>query len=788
MKLKGSLSSRWVFSRFATKMAYLLGADSTDKTPSRSAKLIIHEASMPSPTHHPLTSWPKWIWIAVALIGILSTTTILNSKDEDEYHKIQLSGGCEAETFALLPKLKSPGPARITHCKDGDGTLASIETSIFPAGTEEVHLSVTGYPEVDGIDIRVISEKGEHLHTFHLPNAGERWKRVSLAIPPEAKRQTFRIQLADETSGFRGWAGLTFTSPPSPWLVLKAFLPMAAFILTCHLWLLAIAWLLPSRLVLDQRHSTIAIITLGALCWLSAIITFASPMAGYYYTRAAIYLPFLLVICKITLQRKVSDFDVLISANKDLLATSAFSILIIWIGLYPFDWTGESWTTPANRWREMPIDNWIPFIFADMLAQGEIRIPMEGNWQSSDRPPLQAGLYLLMNAIPFFEVHAGIRYQLISTWAQTLVLVPIYALLGKALDDCARRIIVLAIMFSPVVILNSLFVWPKLLAACYCMIYHFTLFHRGSQNPGHNWIWTALAAAFALLSHGGTLFALMGSTLAYLISRNNSLIRIAKIATLSIVTYLPWIFYQRLVDPPGDRLVKWHFAGQIDPSPASALSSIISAYENLSLSGWMAARISNFYVMLRHSIDFFHDVFMIAYEHDPTIIQTFIDRSFFFHSYAAWFTNPILCLVSLAFARWHPAGKNHTGRLRTHLPGAWPAVILSCVLWCLLMFQPGSTVIHQGSYFFNILCMVLSLLLLSRVSSRLLPIVATLHILLFLSVYTPNPYGGGHLYMFLTLLFTLLCVSSSLLPRSPGNLSSDHETVVSSKQGIFPGS
>ena len=104
------------------------------------------------------------------------------------------------------------------------------------------------------------------------------------------------------------------------------------------------------------------------------------------------------------------------------------------------------------------------------------------------------------------------------------------------------------------------------------------------------------------------------------------------------------------------------------------------------------------------------------------------------------------------------------------------------------MFQPGSTVIHQGSYFFNILCMVLSLLLLSRVSSRLLPIVATLHILLFLSVYTPNPYGGGHLYMLLTLLFTLLCVSSSLLPRSPGNLSSDHETIVSSKQGIFPGS
>ena len=172
---------------------------------------------MPSLTSLTLPSWLKWTWVIVALVGILSATVTLNSKDENEYHGIQLSGGCEADTFSLLPKLTSPGPARITHCEGGDGTLTRVETSIFPAGTEEIHLLVTGYPEMDGIEIRAISENGEHLHTFHAPNAGERWKRISLAIPPEAKHQRFRIQLADETSGFRGWAGLALTSPPSPW-------------------------------------------------------------------------------------------------------------------------------------------------------------------------------------------------------------------------------------------------------------------------------------------------------------------------------------------------------------------------------------------------------------------------------------------------------------------------------------------------------------------------------------------------------------------------------------------
>ena len=406
---------------------------------------------------------------------------------------------------------------------------------------------------------------------------------------------------------------------------------------------------------------------------------------------------------------------------------------------------------------------------------------MEGDWLSSDRPPLQAGLHLLMNSIPFFDAHAGIRYQLISTWAQTLVLVPIYAFLGKVIDAHTRKALTLAVMFSPVVILNSLFVWPKLLAACYCMIYHFTLFHRESKDSEHSWIWSALAAAFALLSHGGALFALMGSTLAYLIWRNRSLLRIIRIAVLGMGTYLPWILYQRLVDPPGDRLVKWHFAGQIAPSPGGTLQTIISAYENQSFSGWMEAKVSNLSVIFKHSIDFFHDVFMIAYEHDPAVIQTFIDRSFFFHSYAAWFTNPILCLVALAFTLRHGARRNHTGHSLTYPEGAWSAAILSCALWCLLMFKSGSTVIHQGAYFFNILCMVLSLLLLGRISGRLLPIVATLHILLFLSVYAPNPYGGGQLYMLLTLLLTLLCVASCLLPFRPGKLATGHENVRSER-------
>ena len=102
------------------------------------------------------------------------------------------------------------------------------------------------------------------------------------------------------------------------------------------------------------------------------------------------------------------------------------------------------------------------------------------------------------------------------------------------------------------------------------------------------------------------------------------------------------------------------------------------------------------------------------------------------------------------------------------------------------MFKSGSTVIHQGAYFFNILCMMLCLLLLGRISGRLPPIVAALHILLFLSVYAPNPYGGGQPYMLLTLLLTLMCVASCLLPCRPGKLATDHENTVRAERVTLP--
>ncbi|WP_225852883.1 hypothetical protein, partial [Haemophilus parainfluenzae] len=43
----------------------------------------------------------------------------------------------------------------------------------------------------------------------------------------------------------------------------------------------------------------------------------------------------------------------------------------------------------------LPPDNILPYLFAERLYHGIDPRPLLGEWQSSDRPPLQAGLLLL---------------------------------------------------------------------------------------------------------------------------------------------------------------------------------------------------------------------------------------------------------------------------------------------------------------------------------------------------------------------------------------------------------
>lgn len=62
-------------------------------------------------------------------------------------------------------------------------------------------------------------------------------------------------------------------------------------------------------------------------------------------------------------------------------------------------------------------------LFGDMLARGRLDIPMVGDWLSSDRPPLQVGLYLMLykllphnHVLVYQEFAAGRRRWFCCRW------------------------------------------------------------------------------------------------------------------------------------------------------------------------------------------------------------------------------------------------------------------------------------------------------------------------------------------------------------------------------------
>jgi hypothetical protein len=57
--------------------------------------------------------------------------------------------------------------------------------------------------------------------------------------------------------------------------------------------------------------------------------------------------------------------------------------------------------------------------------------------------------------------------------------------------------------------------------------------------------------------------------------------------------YLPWFAYQRFVDPPGDRLLKWQLAGLIAPDRHSFLHDLVTQYLHHPLHSFVLNKLFN---------------------------------------------------------------------------------------------------------------------------------------------------------------------------------------------------
>ncbi|WP_242786275.1 hypothetical protein [Xanthomonas translucens] len=609
---------------------------------------------------------------------------------------------------------------RITYCEQGDASTGEIKTTPYQAGMRRVTVMMAGYPDTNGIQVLAVATDGSFALPLKTQNIGDKWKPIILELPAAAQEHAFYLRLVDGATGAFGWAGIGIEQTDLSSLATHA-LAMALAVFTAHLWLVLTGCLLPKALNPSTR-SLWTILALGTVsgCVIAGYIV--SPILGKVVAHSAFALPLLALALRVRREGRTLIFQQGAELHRLFLPSLILALLILWIGLYPFYWDGKDWPIPANRWRNLPMDSWLPLTFANMVHGGRLDVPMIGDWLSSDRPPLQSGLYLYFHSL---LPRSGLIYQGLSTWAQTLIIVPLLVLTRDLPKRSQRTVVILTLVLSPLVLLNGLFVWPKLLAATFCAIFHLALFGSSSIVRPTRWLMAGLAAVLAMLSHGGALFALVGSATAFLLlHRRQGVPILLKSGALALAAYVPWVVYQRFIDPPGDRLLKWHFAGHVPVTQDSFMHVLRAAYADLSFDQWFAGRIANLNTLFQGSLTFFGDAFTLFWNHGPAAIATIIHNSFFHGAYSLWFASPLWLLPCAVYAlvrRRNPPSARFPFDLLL-------ATCLSFLFWIVAIYEPGQTIIHQGAYFNFLVSMLLVLVMLARYLPPVLYAVAALNV------------------------------------------------------------
>jgi hypothetical protein len=494
-----------------------------------------------------------------------------------------------------------------------------------------------------------------------------------------------------------------------------------------------------------------ALAATGASAYLIFWVWFLSPRAGRFL---AISIPILSVVwLAFALPRLESAGRKLLSRLLlPTLLSGAFSVFVVEAG-FVYGGLETPLATPETRFSHpLPPDNAIPFIFAEGIRNHYISKPLFGQWRSSDRPPLQTGFVVAQGR--FNREPRQLASQVTGVLAQSLWILALWILLtALELESPVIALVFAACLTSGFVLVNTFFVWPKLLAAAYA-IGALTLLVLGKPRPfvaAGKWSAVLCGAliAFGMLSHGGTIFALIGGLAIVIALRPRIPLKAFAIVLLSaFLIYLPWILYQKYFDPPGDRLLKMHLAGiePLNPRPFGQL--LVEAYGAKTPAEILDYKWRNWTSAMDHSQEYWFTV-----EH--LIQATWKRQSAVEMKVAArvremqfFYFIPSLGFVGFGFPFLFAGFAN---RFRTRY---WQLAMLlslfmvvTIVIWCVLMFGPDATVIHQGTYvtvLLGFLACCLSLWSVSpKLAQALVALQALLDVLLF-SVLMTKPLRDLH--------------------------------------------
>ncbi len=151
---------------------------------------------------------------------------------------------------------------------------------------------------------------------------------------------------------------------------------------------------------------------------------------------------------------------------------------------------------------------------------------------------------------------------------------------------------------------------------------------------------------------------------------------------------LPWMAYQRFYNPPGNFMLKLHFAGALTQDESRGVwETIVSAYRTAGPAKVLRDRVSNVDTLFRGP---WADFLCFRGADLPS------RRNGEYYGSAlalGWWNLGFVAIAALVARAWRSRPGADGGAL---LSLGW--CLLTLAVWVLLMFRTDSTVIHAGSY------------------------------------------------------------------------------------------
>jgi hypothetical protein len=405
-----------------------------------------------------------------------------------------------------------------------------------------------------------------------------------------------------------------------------------------------------------------------------------------------------------------------------LLALVAGSLVFSIAFAYLWGAGSDPYTVIQNRffYFTLPVDNTIPRLFTDHLLTNQGTHALIGDWNGGDRPPLQAGFELVFSPLvaagqavaalaggtavggaPIAVTGLGGTMPLGATFALDVLAQCLWVPAGYGLlrilgfrSWVSVGALVLASLI-PTMLVNTLFTWPKMMSAALVLTSIAFLFATRRANSGATWtfVFAVVAAAFAVLAHGAAAFAIPALVIIGLYSLRGRGVRasftpIALGATFGILLYLPWLAYQRFVDPPGDRLLKWHLAGVTTPTPDSFADVLVAQYSALPLHEAVTNRLEGLATIF--GLDQGRLILPLGHVTDVGLRTADWTSTLFALGLVALIS--IVAMLIWSGRRFRTLDSLDKQRLL--LIGS---MVLCIVVWWLVLFLPNATIVAQGS-------------------------------------------------------------------------------------------